>query len=337
MSGPELFSLTVPQLQERLVTSGLSKTGRKADLVTRLLQAQGPAESASTMEDNTAAASKNQLVKISFKSLEELEKTVIILEVEEGTRYSLTMEVPLTQAALTMLAGSPLGRELEVLDCRPEYEDRNPPVIDTSKVKFLKLRRLDLTHQAIKAVHLTADCFPLLEALSIDQPCARDPETFNTDLPNLCSMSFNFVTILDVKNFGRSLSRSPKLERFSGYKLWGLGRKAEHSLVLPSCISLDFYRSDDLRKLKLWAPRLEDLDLQACYSIKTVTLLDRRPNGFSGPEYQFTGEPSKFVVNCANTNEPGGNLVTSSRCKKVQRGVDFFRNTLSTNLREDMK
>eukprot|EP00092_Neocalanus_flemingeri_P021543 GFUD01023365.1.p1 GENE.GFUD01023365.1~~GFUD01023365.1.p1 ORF type:complete len:335 (+),score=93.90 GFUD01023365.1:48-1052(+) len=331
MSEPKLLNLTVPQLQERLVASGLSKTGRKADLVTRLLQA----ESASTSEDKSAAAlggsafklvyhnPKTRLVEISFESLEELERTIRILEVEEGKRYSLTMEVPLTQASLTMLAGSHLGRELEVLDCRPEYEDSNPPVIDTSKVKFLKLRSLNLTHQAIKAIHFTADCFPLLETLSIDQPCALDPETFHTDLPNLRSMSFNFVTILDVKDFGRSLSRSPKLENFSGYKLWGLGRKAEHSLVLPSCTSLDFYRSDDLRKLKLWAPRLEDLNLQACYDIKTVTLLERRPPGFSGPEYEVTGEPSKFVVNCANTSEPGGNLITSSRCQKVQMEVDF--------------
>ena len=82
----------------------------------------------------------------------------------------------------------------------------------------------------------------------------------------------------------------------------------------------------DLRRLKLWAPRLESLNLQACYSIGGVTLLERRPARPAGPLYQFEGEPSEFTVNCMNTRVPKGNLVTSRRCREVIKnsGDDLF-------------
>jgi hypothetical protein len=131
-------------------------------------------------------------------------------------------------------------------------------------------------------VHFTADCFPLLEVLSIERPCAVDQEVFHTDLPNLRRMSFVHVDIRDDEDFGPSLSRSPKLESVMCYKLWGLGSTAEHALVLPSVTTLDLNRSDDLRCLKLWAPRLEDLNLRSCYSIHRVTLLQRKPVQFKG-------------------------------------------------------
>jgi hypothetical protein len=105
---------------------------------------------------------------------------------------------------------------------------------------------------------------------------------FHTDLPNLRHMFLEHIHIEDVSDFGPSLSRSPKLNSYFGYKVWGLGAKLEHALVLPNATTLDFYRSDDLRRLKLWAPRLEDLGLQACYSIERVTLLQRKPAKFKG-------------------------------------------------------
>lgn len=146
---------------------------------------------------------------------------------------------------------------METIELTSEYEDRRPPIIDTSKVKFPKLKRFSALCQAIQAVNFTDDNFPLLESICINQPCARDLEYFNTNLPNLKSMSFEHVVINDVDKFGASLSRSPKLETFISYKLWGLGSKAVHRLVLPNLTILNLYRSNDLRKLKLRAPKLQ--------------------------------------------------------------------------------
>lgn len=91
-------------------------------------------------------------------------------------------------------------------------------------------------------------------------------------------MSIDHVTVdRQGCELALSLSRSPKLESFFGYKLWGLGvgrRKHAHIFVLPSCETLSFYRSDDLDHLILYAPRLKELNLQAAYSIESVRIID---------------------------------------------------------------
>lgn len=313
-------TLKVPELKARLAAAGLPRTGRKADLVARLLAAEG--EAAAAAPDAPEAVAANYPVKIQVTALDQL----ATVEVAEGATYSLTLTKPLTQTALAALAASTLGHALEEIMIRPEYDDDNPSIIDTSECRFPKLKKLSLMFQAVKAVHFTAACFPALEELGIEQPCAEDPETFHLDLPALRHMSCQHVFIQDPKDFGPSLSRCPRLERFLGYKLLGLGAKAEHSLVLPSLTELSLYRSDDLRRLKLWAPRLESLSLQACYHIGAVTLLERRPARPAGPLYHFEGEPSEFIVNCMNTRVPKGNLVTSGRCREVIKndGDDFF-------------
>lgn len=181
--------------------------------------------------------------------------------------------------------------------------------------------------QAIHAVYFIAENFPLLKSIDIEQPCAQNFATFHTDLPNLDSIGLQHVVIDDVEDFGPSLSRSPKLRCFFGYKIWGLGGKLLHTLVLPNLTTLNFWRSDDLRKLKLWAPKLEEISLQGCYDITNVQLLSKKPRGFEGPDYEEVGKPSNFEVNCVNASVPKGNLVTSERCIKVvnnMEGLDFF-------------
>lgn len=258
---------------------------------------------------------------VDVDSLQELSDKIRDLT-DESMNYSLTVYVPLSQPYFIALAESSLGRALERLKLNPEYEDGNPPVIDTSEVSFPRLKSFNSMCQAIKAVDFSSMNFPMLETISIEQPCARSLEYFSTDLPNLRSLGFEFVDLDDVSDFGPSVSRSPKLERICCYKLWGLGGKAVHRLILPSCTSINFYRSDDLRSLKLWAPKLETLNLQACYSIQNVSLLSRKPAGFSGPEYSVRGVASTFTVNCVNTSVPGGNRVTSDRCKKVEQNAE---------------
>ena len=63
---------------------------------------------------------------------------------------------------------------------------------------------------------------PALKHVGIDQPCNRTVAFVDFDLPELVSLSLDFVTVDDTDAFGPSLSRSPKLESFRGYKVWGL-------------------------------------------------------------------------------------------------------------------
>ena len=222
------------------------------------------------------------------------------------------------QEDLTQLATSDIGSKLKELSFTPKYGSRSA-VIDFSQVQFPALEKLEIHHQVIEAIDFTQENYPELQSLTIEQITAKNPSYFKTDLPKLRFMSFQFITIDDPLGFGDSLSSSPNLEYFSGYKLWGLGtsKKHTHRLVLPKCEELDLYRSDDLTYLKIWAPKLQSLNLQACYSLEEVTILDRKPNGYSGEEYGFNGDPSKYTLNLVNAPKPKGNVTTHQRCKKI--------------------
>lgn len=257
-----------------------------------------------------------ELTKLSASTLDELAK-LITDTIDVSLTYRLSVTMPLTQASFVNLAESHLGRNIAEIDIETEYLNRKEPqIIDTSLVKFPKLKSFTIKHQSIQSIHFTSDCFPLLESLTIDQPCGPEQSSFHTDLPHCYYMNLQFIWIQDTSDFGPSLNRSPKLDYFWGYKLRGLGGKA-HKLVLPNITVLDLDHCDDLGSLKIWAPKLEKLELQHCYAIRNIHLFDLPPHGFSGPVYDFKGEPSRFMVNCISTDMPCGNLFESARCKRI--------------------
>merc|ERR1719186_470871 len=211
------------------------------------------------------------------------------------------------------------------LEIHPEYAE-GVPTLDFSEVEFLTLESLTIRHQSIKSVHFTKEKTPLLSILHLDQTRPA-VDKFHLDLPELVFMNVEFLTVMNPTGFGKSISRCPKLETFFGYKLWGLHvpRRKTNRLVLPNCNKLELHRSDDLNYLDIWAPKLEDLNLRACFSLDEVNILDRKPNGYGGPQYSFNGTPSQYKVNLINTfdldeeNPLGniGNVTTHPRCNNV--------------------
>lgn len=235
--------------------------------------------------------------------------------------FSLNLKVPLTQEVFMMLSKSDLGKNLETLKLDNESYSPDDPVIDTSQAVFPRLKKLHMQRQSIKSFHFTANCYPVLEDLWVESPGIEPPEfNFHMDLPNLRLLQCDWFDLKDVTDFGPSLSRSPKLKVFKSYKLWGLGQIESHTLVLPSITEFWLWRSDNLNSFEIWAPRLKHLMLQSAYSINKVTLLDDLPAGYKGPEYQRKGKPTKYKVNCMNTQleSKEGNILTHERCRKVE-------------------
>jgi len=257
------------------------------------------------------------MAKIELFSQEDLVKE-INADKESPSKFKITVNFYLTQPDLKQLAQSNLGIQMEDLSINPEYGNGKSPTIDFSEVSFPNLKSLSIYFQSMKAIDFTKERTPILRSLSINQSSGNF-EKFLLDLPELESMNVEHITITNPDGFGKSLSRSPKLTSFFGYKLWGLHvpKSKTHVLVLPNCETLDLYRSDDLDYIKIWAPKLEDLNLQACYSITEVQILDRKPKGYAGPEYSFAGTPSQYKVNLINTDNPAGNVTTHQRCKKI--------------------
>lgn len=258
---------------------------------------------------------KVEVKHLEIESMDDL-KEKIKNNKDTNCEYKVSIEeAALDQESLENLSSSMIGLNMSSLECRPDYDD-DVPIIDFSKVHFPKLRSIELYCQGVKAVHFTKENTPLLESFDLESNGPQPLEYFCLDLPNLVSLSFQFVEIANPSDFGKSLSKCSNLKSVNCYKLFGLGvpKSKTHNLVLPRCKSLDFYRSDDLNYLKIWAPHLECLNLQACYAIDEVTILNNKPNGYTGPAYTFTGTPSKYRVNCLNTTRPKGNLITHPRC-----------------------
>lgn len=264
-------------------------------------------------------------------------------------------ENQLSQSDLVALAASALGRHLQHLHIRPEYEDVKPHILDFDGISFPQLKSLELDSQAIRALHFTAAYTPLLEVIDIEAPWAVSVCYVRLDLPLLKTLWLKRVTLSCSDWFGDSISRCPRLECLGGYKIWGLAttKSKPLRLVCPAIKHICFWRADDLNYLKIWAPKLEELDLTGAFDIDTVQLMIRRPKDFSGPEYEVFEGPTKYCVNLSSTRygyptEPkfddgsdseddggneefrlsgqpdlAGNLLTHERCRRIIRRERF--------------
>uniref|UniRef100_A0A7M5UQS2 Uncharacterized protein n=1 Tax=Clytia hemisphaerica TaxID=252671 RepID=A0A7M5UQS2_9CNID len=228
--------------------------------------------------------------------------------------FELSVSFHLKQKPFEKLMASNIGQNLVKLICCPESEEELS-CIDFSKVKLPKLKEIRIEHQGVMAVHFTKENTPLLESLIIELPSHNSFKYFILDLPNLTYLGFEHVSLYDPDDFGKSLSSCPKLKKIECYKFYGLhfNEKNTPKLVLPSCEVIDLHRSDGLQNLDIWAPKLQFISFQACFEITKVCILDTKPEEYSGPDYDFKGEPSKYKVNLSCTSKPIGNLVSSTR------------------------
>ncbi len=193
---------------------------------------------------------------------------------ETETSLSFNLPVSNRQELVDILRELEHSRTIRDLEFRYEYDDVDPPMLDLDLDldEFLpSVARLELYCCFLGNFNLRSSS---LTSLSIEQISTYGIKTFSFRLPALRSLNFQFVLLDDPTDFGASVSASPRLDAISSYKLWGLGRDAG-TMYLPSCTRINLYRSDDLRTLKMYCPRLDELDLQACYGISSVSFLKR--------------------------------------------------------------
>lgn len=200
---------------------------------------------------------------------------------------------------------SKVGKTLTSLEIHPEYNDENSKTMDVgdSRLKFPKLERMDCKFQEIFALNFKKECFPQLSRVSIEQPCAQNLAFADFDLPELKHLSFEHVTFDETSKFGKSCSKSKKLENIMANKLWGLGC-GNQCFRCPALETFDVYRSDDIESISIHSKNLNEINLQACYSIRKVNIY---PD--SGIEYRVN------LLNCCDV--PSGNLTTNSRCGEI--------------------
>jgi len=144
-----------------------------------------------------------------------------------------------------------------------------------------RLEYLQLEDVPFSKVHLTEALTPNVKKLSMQN--VSDDCDLQVVLPKLREVSVHYFTPVDTQRTPEGWRRSlaidgmleaaTKLRSFDSYKLnVGCLSFASNSLK-----SVSLHRSDCLEYLKIWAPNLVTLGLQACYSLESIAFLDVHP------------------------------------------------------------
>ena len=71
--------------------------------------------------------------------------------------------------------------------------------------------------------------------------------------------------------------------------------------MCPNADSINLHRSNDLRGLSIWAPKMTFLNLQACFGMDECNILNEIPMFKDKRGYEFDGNFSEFRVNILNS------------------------------------
>ena len=114
-------------------------------------------------------------------------------------------------------------------------------------------------------------------------------ETWEVNMPNLEELHMENHKP-PAKNFAQALINSPLIKRFYAHKYWN--EATFPPLYLPNCQRFIFRFGDSTYSLKLYLPQVEELTLDACYSMQKCELLTQ-------------GHPSHAQWNIALDKVPG--------------------------------
>lgn len=109
----------------------------------------------------------------------------------------------------------------------------------------------------------------------------------------------------------RMLDAAKNLRTFDSYKLWS---NKDIEFASNSLTDIRLHRSDALSTITLWAPRLQHLNVQACYSLDEINILEDHELKSDLPE-GFT--PTRFQITTLNANLSPELLVELRRNPRV--------------------
>jgi hypothetical protein len=169
------------------------------------------------------------------------------------------------------------------------FDDSLNPTLEVAMPKLEKIKLIDV---AFDKVNLNPELTPLVEDVFFQN--IPDDCDLTVLLPELKQFSMHYYGPSDDEQWIHDMLRTAKkLESFDSYKL-----RVGPSLSFASndLISIDLHRAECLRSLTLYAPKLRELRLQACYGLDGhLRILDSHPD-FERPP----GQPSSFFVNTTN-------------------------------------
>ena len=99
------------------------------------------------------------------------------------------------------------------------------------------------------------------------------------DLKELETLYIEDAELNEASDFGNSLSRCVRLKKFDSRKLRGF-EECTQVIIHKELKDLQLYRSDDLQRLQVWAPKLHRFNVRSGYILRHVRLLEGVPFEF---------------------------------------------------------
>jgi len=178
---------------------------------------------------------------------------------------------PTLQDKINALHGNKDVRVLKLV-CHEDSSDTKKS-FSLVKIRLPNLEEFHCLNVYLDRLTLTKTLTPKLKVLCMDNPIISYDPKFSITCPTIKRVSLNYCAPGHAW-VPKLLKAATQLEEFSSYKLI-VGSTLK--FASNELRSLTIHRSDCLNNLEIWAPRLELLNLQACYDLNDINFLSTHP------------------------------------------------------------
>ena len=172
------------------------------------------------------------------------------------------------------------------------FDDSRTPELEVAMPKLKTLKLIDIAFDKVK---LNTKLTPKLEALFMQN--IPDECDITVLLPELKDFTMHYYGPADNMSWmNKMLATAKKLRTFDSYKL----RVGPDLLFASNDLeSIRLHRAEFLESVSVYAPKLRELNLQACYGLDgELDILESHPNFTSPHPGERSARP--FVVNTTN-------------------------------------
>lgn len=215
---------------------------------------------------------------ISSKDHRRIQKDILVLEAKSNAMQAQIDAIPSSMANVRILTIQSIG-------C---YDDKLKFQLE---IPMPQLEVLQLTDVCFTKLTLNEELTPNLRSISMQN--MEDDCEISILLPKLKELEMQYYCGEEDRWMHDMLAEARDLESFNSYKLQRVGAL---NFASDQLHYIRLHRADCLQEVSVYAPRLVELNLQACYDIEEIHILDAHPRF---PD-NSGGTPTTFRVQTEN-------------------------------------
>lgn len=183
------------------------------------------------------------------------------------------------QSKINALDGNEKVRFLVIKADGSYFDEDSKPRLNVKMPNLEELKCIDVD---VGQLVLTEETTPKLKKLWMQNPSQSNEPDFVIKCPELREIGLFYWGPGDYEWVHNMLQYATKLEEFDSYKF-----RCGHLVFASNNLkSIRLHRAELLQRLDIWAPRLEDLNVQAAYDLEEIHFMESHsleaelPDGF---------------------------------------------------------